>query len=98
MRSALFVWIDAGSGGSGLDEHPENNIQKSSAYVKTIIDALMNSPAWHDSIFILAYDEAADFMTMSRRHSVPPDNIPPQLGPNDLAGDFTLSGFRVPLW
>ncbi|HZE81855.1 MAG TPA: alkaline phosphatase family protein, partial [Candidatus Polarisedimenticolia bacterium] len=30
-----FVWIDAGSGGSGLDEHPENNIQKGSAYVKT---------------------------------------------------------------
>jgi phospholipase C len=93
-----FVWIDAGSGGSGLDEHPENNIQKGSAYVKTIIDALMNSPAWHDSIFILAYDEGGGLYDHVPPFTVvPPDNIPPQLGPNDLPGDFTLSGFRVPL-
>jgi phospholipase C len=93
-----FVWIDAGSGGSGLDEHPENNIQKGAAYVKTIIDALMNSPAWHDSIFILAYDEGGGVYDHVPPFTVvPPDNIPPQLGPNDLPGDFTLSGFRVPL-
>ena len=93
-----FVWIDAGSGGSGLDEHPENNIQKGSAYVKTIIDALMNSSAWHDSIFILAYDEGGGLYDHVPPFTVvPPDNTPPQLGPNDLPGDFTLSGFRVPI-
>ena len=93
-----FVWIDAGSGGSGLDEHPENNIQKGAAYVKTIIDALMNSSAWHDSIFILAYDEGGGLYDHVPPFTVvPPDSTPPQLGPNDLPGDFTLSGFRVPL-
>ena len=93
-----FVWIDAGFGGSGLDEHPENNIQKGAAYVKTIIDALMNSPAWHDSIFILAYDEGGGLYDHVPPFTVvPPDATPPQLGPNDLPGDFALSGFRVPI-
>jgi phospholipase C len=93
-----FVWIDAGFGGSGLDEHPENNIQQGAAYVKTIIDALMNSPAWHDSIFILAYDEGGGLYDHVPPFTVvPPDSTPPQLGPSDLPGDFTLSGFRVPI-
>jgi phospholipase C len=93
-----FVWIDPGSGGSGLDEHPDNNIQFGAAYVKTIIDALMNSPAWHDSIFILAYDEGGGLYDHVPPFTVvPPDATPPQLGPNDLPGDFTLSGFRVPI-
>ncbi len=94
-----FVWIDGGFGASGLDEHPENNIQQGAAFVKTIIDALMNSPAWHDSIFILAYDEGGGLYDHVPPFTVvPPDNIPPQLGPGDATGDnFTLSGFRVPL-
>jgi len=93
-----FVWIDSASGGSGLDEHPDTNIQFGAAYVKTIIDALMNSPAWHDSIFILAFDEGGGLYDHVPPFTVvPPDNIPPQLGPNDLPGDFTLSGFRVPI-
>ncbi len=93
-----FVWIDPGSGGSGLDEHPDNNIQKGAAYVKTIIDALMNSPAWHDSIFILAYDEGGGLYDHVPPFTVvAPDATPPQLGPSDLPGDFTLSGFRVPI-
>jgi phospholipase C len=92
------VWIDAGAGPSGLDEHPDNNIQKGAAYVKTIIDALMNSSAWHDSIFILAYDEGGGLYDHVPPFTVvAPDSTPPQLGPGDLPGDFTLSGFRVPI-
>lgn len=93
-----FVWIDSGSGGSGLDEHPDNNIQQGAAFVKTIIDALMKSPAWSDSIFILAYDEGGGLYDHVAPFTVvAPDNTPPQLGPNDLPGDFTLSGIRVPI-
>jgi phospholipase C len=92
------VWIDAGFGGSGLDEHPDANIQLGAAYVKTLIDALMNSTAWHDSVFILAYDEGGGvYDHVPPFKVVAPDDIPPQLGPNDAKGDFTLSGFRVPL-
>jgi phospholipase C len=93
------VWIDPGFGGSGTDEHPDSNIQLGAAYVKTLIDALMNSPAWHDSVFILAYDEGGGLYDHVPPFTVvPPDNIPPQLGPNDATGDnFTLSGFRLPV-
>lgn len=94
-----FVWIDGGFGASGLDEHPDNNVQAGAAFVKTLIDALMNSPAWHDSVFILSYDEGGGLYDhVPPFATVPPDDIPPQLGPNDATGDsFTLSGFRVPI-
>jgi phospholipase C len=93
-----FVFIESGSGSSHLDEHPENNIQKGAAYVKSIIDALMTSGAWHDSIFILAYDEGGGLYDHVPPFTVvAPDDTPPQLRPGDLPGDFTLSGFRVPM-
>jgi phospholipase C len=94
-----FVWIDGGFGASGLDEHPDNNVQSGAAFVKTLIDALMNSPAWHDSVFILSYDEGGGLYDHVPPFTVvPPDDIPPQLGPNDATGDnFNLSGFRVPV-
>ena len=92
------VFIESGSGASHLDEHPDNNIQNGAAYVKSIVDALMASPAWHDSVFILAYDEGGGtYDHVPPFTVVAPDNIAPQLRPGDLPGDFTLSGFRVPL-
>ena len=95
---ASVVFIDSASGKSGLDEHPDNNIQKGSAYVKTIIDALMASPAWHDSVFILGFDEGGGLYDHVPPFTVvAPDATPPNLQPGDLPGDFTLSGFRVPL-
>jgi phospholipase C len=95
---ASVVFVEAGSGASGLDEHPDNNVQKGAAYVKSIIDAVMASPAWHDSVFILAFDEGGGLYDHVPPFSVvPPDATPPALKPSDLPGDFTLSGFRVPL-
>jgi phospholipase C len=95
---ASVVFIESGSGASGLDEHPDNNIQKGAAYVKSIIDAVMASPAWHDSVFILAFDEGGGLYDHVPPFTVvPPDSTPPALRPGDLPGDFTLSGFRVPI-
>jgi phospholipase C len=95
---ASVVFIDSASGKSGLDEHPDNNIQDGAAYVKSIIDALMASPAWHDSVFILAFDEGGGLYDHVPPFSVvAPDATPPNLKPTDLPGDFTLSGFRVPM-
>jgi phospholipase C len=95
---ASVVFIDSASGKSGLDEHPDNNIQTGSAFVKTIIDALMASPAWHDSVFILGFDEGGGLYDHVPPFTVvAPDATPPALQPGDLPGDFTLSGFRVPL-
>jgi phospholipase C len=93
LPSVVFVEQD-----SALDEHPDNNIQKGAAYVKSIIDALMASPAWHDSVFVLGFDEGGGLYDHVPPYTVvAPDSIPPELKPGDLPGDFTLSGFRVPV-
>ena len=104
--------IDGGYA-SGRDEHPNNNVQTGAAYVQSFITALMNSPSWKDSVFILTFDEGGGVY----------DHVPPQpamnpegctdttttaCGPIDLQpGDicsnpgancsFNYTGFRVPL-
>jgi len=104
------IFIDSPSGGSGLDEHPENNVQKGSAFVQSIISALMNSDAWNDSVFILSYDEGGGLYDHVPPFTVPlPDGIAPGNCPDPnngsfgycrvgkLGGTFDLTGFRVPV-
>jgi len=94
---------------SGQDEHPSSgtNVQTGAYYVSTLINGLMNSPSWKDSVFILTYDEAGGTY----------DHVPPQPEPNpdgispvDLATtdicyndysnplcNFQYTGYRLPL-
>jgi len=92
---------------SGLDEHPKNNVQTGAAYVEGLINALMKSPSWKDSVFILTYDEAGGLYDhVPPMSTVSPDGIPPSdLQPGDICTggsggancDFTVTGFRVPM-
>jgi phospholipase C len=99
---------------SGRDEHPSDdanipngNVQVGSRYVASIINALMDSPSWKDSVFILTWDEFGGFYDhVAPQPSVSPDNVPPQdLQPNDICSqnhtspicDFKYTGFRVPM-
>ncbi len=97
---------------SGRDEHPGgqtspdvggNNPQVGSKYVSSLINALMNSPSWKDSVFILSFDEGGGLYDhFPPQPAVQPDGIPPQdLYPKDAAiqpaADFTRTGFRIPL-
>ena len=99
------AFIDRDSQG-GLDEHPGAgvNIQKGAAYVAKIINALMTSSAWQDSVFFLSYDEGGGFYDhVPPAQTISPDSIPPVLAPNDVcavntgpACDFVYTGFRLP--
>jgi phospholipase C len=90
----------------GLDEHPGMgvNVRKGADYVKSIVDALMLSSAWSDSVFFLTYDEAGGFYDhVPPVATVSPDGIPPVFLPNDtctvITGpncDFVFTGFRLP--
>ncbi len=81
----------------GFDEHPGNNIQKGAAKTKSYIDALMHSPAWGTSAFILMFDEGGAMYDHVPPVPVPsPDSIPPDLGPEDFQAGFDMTGFRVP--
>ncbi|HWC20608.1 MAG TPA: alkaline phosphatase family protein [Terriglobales bacterium] len=86
------------AGSTGLDEHPDNNVQKGAASVQKIISALMNSSAWQSSVFILSYDEGGGLYDHVPPLQVPPpDDITPILKSADIKGLFNLSGFRVPI-
>jgi phospholipase C len=86
------------AGATGLDEHPDNNVQSGAALVQKIISALMNSTAWQSSVFILSYDEGGGLYDHVPPFQVPPpDNIAPILKTGDVKGTFNLSGFRIPI-
>ncbi len=89
----------------GLDEHPGLvDVQKGAAYVASIINALMASSAWKDSVFFLTYDEGGGLYDhVPPYKTVSPDGIPPILGTNDICTtttgpmcDFVYTGFRLP--
>ena len=91
---------------NGLDEHPGPGIsvQKGAAYVASIINALMDSGQWKDSVFFLTYDEGGGFYDhVPPVPTVSPDGIAPDILPNDICAspsgptcDFVYTGFRLP--
>ena len=98
---------------AGLDEHPgidDNvpgaNVQVGAAFVASLINGLMQSPSWKDSVFILTYDEGGGFYDhVPPQQAVSPDGIPPQdLQSGDICTqgsgptcNFVYTGYRVPL-
>ncbi len=98
---------------AGLDEHPSDsdqypsNIQLGAKYVSSLINSLMTSNSWKDSVFILSYDEGGGLYDhQSPRPTVSPDGIKPQdLMSGDVCTgnqtgptcDFVYTGYRVPL-
>jgi phospholipase C len=78
--------------------------------VASLINALMRSPYWKDSVFILTWDEGGGFYDHVPPHkTVSPDGIKPNdLLPGDICNssnpantgpncDFVYTGYRVPL-
>lgn len=83
---------------SARDEHPGANVQTGAADMANIINALVNSPSWQDSAFILAYDEGGGLYDHVRpAREVQPDSLAPKLRSTDKPGAFNQTGFRVPL-
>lgn len=88
---------------SAVDEHPNDNVQTGAEFSEKLITALMNSPSWKDSVFIQTYDEGGGLYDhVPPMPVVNPDGIPPMLvtasGVVHTPGDFTFSGFRVPMF
>lgn len=97
---------------AGLDEHGSDSdqypvdIQLGAQYVESLINPLMTSVSWKDSVFILTYDEAGGIYDhVAAQPAVSPDGIKPvDLEPNDICTgntgpncDFVYTGYRVPL-
>ncbi|HET7873419.1 MAG TPA: alkaline phosphatase family protein [Terriglobales bacterium] len=83
---------------TGVDEHPNDNIQIGAQFSEKLITALMQSPSWKDSVFIQTYDEGGGLYDHVSSFPVPsPDGIKPILNLGQTQADFTKTGFRVPL-
>ncbi|MCU1307405.1 MAG: Phospholipase, partial [Acidobacteriaceae bacterium] len=89
---------------TGRDEnasHSRNveSAQAGSRYVATLINALMSSRSWTDTVFIETQDQSGGFYDhVPPQLATQPDGIAPQdLASNDPPGDFTRTGYRVPL-
>jgi phospholipase C len=96
---------------SHRDEHPSSgtNVQVGAAYAASLMNALMSSPSWKDSVFILTHDEAGGLYDhVAPVPAVNPDGIAPidlQAGDQCTAGndpngpncDFNYTGYRLPL-
>lgn len=94
------VFIERGGDKAATDEHPLNNVQVGAAAVAQMINTLMASSAWPDSVFILAFDEGGGLYDhVPPIKVIAPDTQQPQstnVPFKVLPGDFTDSGFRVP--
>jgi len=106
--------IDPGFG-TGTSEHAEENdsqpggkIQVGAQYVAGLINGLMQTPSWKDTVFILTWDEAGGFYDHVPPHQWPvnPDSFttPIDLGANDVCAqktgptcEFRYTGYRVPV-
>ena len=106
-----FAYIATASN-AGLDEHGSDtdkvatNVQKGARYVSTLINGLMQSSSWKDSVFFLTYDEAGGLYDhVPPQPTVSPDGIKPvDLNPGDVCTkgtgplcDFVYTGYRIPL-
>ncbi len=81
------------------DEHPPANPQLGQQFVQRIYRALRASSAWPRSALIVTYDEHGGFYDhVPPEPACPPDDVPPEIGPDDVQASFDRTGFRVPLF
>ena len=73
------------------DEHPPHNVQYGEQLIATIYNAVRNGPKWHQTLFVITYDE----------HGGCYDHVPPPAaaspgGPTPDGFAFDRYGVRVP--
>ena len=78
-------------------EEDPSDIQLGEAYSASIINALMQGPAWEKTALFFMYDEHGGYYDhVPPPAAIAPDNIPPNTEPGDEPGGFDWYGFRVP--
>jgi len=108
LEPAGYVELDEHPGTD--DNEPVGNLQTGVKYIAGIINTLMASPSWKDTVLILTYDEAGGFYDhVPPQPATPPDAIqfptdlitkPPDICLNDTTDQicgFYYTGYRLPL-
>jgi hypothetical protein len=102
-----FTWIDPAyfdmpeDGHPATDQHPSHDISQGEMVIKSVYEALRNSPLWNESALLITYDEHGGFYSKvpPPNTGVPsPDGIPCVECPGGPmeSFNFTRLGVRVP--
>jgi len=81
----------------GGDEEDPQDLFYGEAWAHSVLEAVLNSPAWPRTLLIYTYDEHGGYYDhVAPAAAIPPDAIPPKLGPGDVPGGYDIYGPRVP--
>jgi len=82
---------------TGGDEESEQNMSYGEYWAYQIVTAVLQSPAWAQTLLIYTYDEHGGYYDhVPPPAAIPPDEIPPELQPGDTPGGYNIYGPRVP--
>ncbi len=89
--------LTAGDFSCGNSQHPLDDITRGERLIKSVYEAIRNSPHWNDSVLLVTYDEHGGFFD----HVAPPATVAPGDTISDETNnhhnfDFTQLGVRVP--
>jgi len=81
---------------SGDEENPAD-ITIGENFVSSVVNAVMKSPAWGNTLLVWTYDEHGGYYDhVPPAAALEPDSIPPDLAAGDVPGAFNITGVRVP--
>ena len=79
------------------DEEGPADISLGENFVSRVVNAVLRSPLWPRILLVWTYDEHGGYYDhVPPPAAIPPDAIPPRLGPNDPPGGYDTYGVRVP--
>jgi phospholipase C len=100
----LYTWIEpnygdvaAGSFKGGNSQHPCDGVAPGEALIKSVYEAIRNSPHWDSSLLIITWDEHGGFYDhVAPPLATPPGDTPPGSKYNQYGFTFDRYGVRVP--
>jgi phospholipase C len=82
---------------TGGDEENPQDMAYGEYWASQIVKTVLASPAWPRTLLIYTYDEHGGYYDhVPPPNAIPPDSIPPALGPGDVPGGYNIYGPRVP--
>jgi phospholipase C len=82
---------------TGGDQESPQDMSYGESWAYSVIDAVLNSPAWPRTLLIYTYDEHGGYYDHVRPPAaIAPDSIAPRLEAGDAPGGYDLYGPRVP--
>jgi phospholipase C len=84
-------------GAQNQSEENPADISLGENFVSGVVNAVLSSPLWPRILLLWVYDEHGGYYDhVPPPAAIPPDDIPPRLGPDDPKGGYDIYGPRVP--